>query len=122
MPRRPRIVLPNTPLHLIQRGNNRQACFFADEDYRVNLDWLARYASEAGCRIPCIVGLASTTRTGKLCIGRCSIMNWSRVWPMRCGKRRMATSRWGEPLCGSGRSGVGKKGCARESGAAFQTG
>lgn len=26
---RPRIVLPGTPLHLIQRGNNRQACFYA---------------------------------------------------------------------------------------------
>ena len=24
MPRRPRVVLPHIPLHLIQRGNNRQ--------------------------------------------------------------------------------------------------
>jgi len=31
MPRRARIALPNVPLHIIQRGNNRQACFFADE-------------------------------------------------------------------------------------------
>jgi len=31
MPRRPRITLPGVPLHLIQRGNNRQACFFGDE-------------------------------------------------------------------------------------------
>jgi putative transposase len=30
MPRRPRIALPNVPVHLIQRGNNRQPCFFAD--------------------------------------------------------------------------------------------
>jgi len=34
MPRRARIALPNVPVHLIQRGNNRQPCFFADEDYR----------------------------------------------------------------------------------------
>ena len=27
MPRRPRVVLPHIPLHLIQRGNNRQVCF-----------------------------------------------------------------------------------------------
>ena len=27
MPRRPRLALPGVPLHLIQRGNNRQACF-----------------------------------------------------------------------------------------------
>lgn len=51
MPRRPRLVLPNIPLHLIQRGNNRQACFFADEDYLFYLDWLAKYAGKAGCRI-----------------------------------------------------------------------
>ncbi len=40
MPRRPRITLAGVPLHLIQRGNNRQACFFADENYRFYLDWL----------------------------------------------------------------------------------
>ncbi len=51
MPRRPRVVLPHIPLHLIQRGNNRQVCFVADEDYRFYLDWLREYASEAGCRI-----------------------------------------------------------------------
>lgn len=51
MPRRPRLTLPNVPLHLIQRGNNRQACFFADEDYRFYLAWLAEHASKCGCRI-----------------------------------------------------------------------
>ena len=51
MPRRPRLVLPHIPLHLIQRGNNRQVCFVADEDYRFYLDWLAEYAGKTGCRI-----------------------------------------------------------------------
>ena len=51
MPRRPRVVLPHVPLHLIQRGNNRQICFVADEDYRFYLDWLKEYASKSGCRI-----------------------------------------------------------------------
>ena len=51
MPRRARLALPNVPLHLIQRGNNRQACFFADEDYRFYLDWLRDYADKTGCRI-----------------------------------------------------------------------
>lgn len=51
MPRRSRLVLPGVPLHLIQRGNNRQACFFADEDYRFYLDWLAEHAGKTGCRI-----------------------------------------------------------------------
>ena len=51
MPRRPRLILPNVPLHIIQRGNNRQACFFADEDYRFYLDWLAEHASKSGCQV-----------------------------------------------------------------------
>jgi putative transposase len=51
MPRRARIPLPNVPIHLIQRGNNRQPCFFADEDYRRYLDWLTEYAGKTGCRV-----------------------------------------------------------------------
>lgn len=51
MPRRPRLALPGIPLHLIQRGNNRQACFFAEDDYRIYLDWLTEYASKSGCRV-----------------------------------------------------------------------
>lgn len=51
MPRRARLTLPNIPLHLIQRGNNRQACFFADEDYRFYLDWLAEHAGKTGCQV-----------------------------------------------------------------------
>ena len=43
MPRRARLSPPNVPLHLIQRGNNRQACFFSEEDYRFYLEWLAEY-------------------------------------------------------------------------------
>jgi putative transposase len=51
MPRRPRLTLPNVPLHLIQRGNNRQACFIADEDHRCYLDWLGEYANKTGVRL-----------------------------------------------------------------------
>ena len=51
MPRRPRIILPGVPVHLIQRGNNRQACFYADEDYQGYLNWLGEYAEQSGCII-----------------------------------------------------------------------
>lgn len=40
MPRRPRLKLAGIPLHIIQRGNNRTACFFADEDYQFYLEHL----------------------------------------------------------------------------------
>ncbi len=51
MPRRARLALPNVPLHIIQRGNNRQACFYDDEDYRLYLAWLHEHAERSGCQI-----------------------------------------------------------------------
>jgi hypothetical protein len=39
MPRRPRLVLPGAPIHLVQRGVDRQACFFDDADRCAYLDW-----------------------------------------------------------------------------------
>ena len=32
MARKPRFVLPGVPQHVIQRGNNREPCFYSDED------------------------------------------------------------------------------------------
>lgn len=55
MPRRARLALPGVPLHLIQRGNNRQACFFTDEYYRFYLEYLADYAAKTGCRVHAFV-------------------------------------------------------------------
>jgi putative transposase len=40
MPRRSRVILPNVPLHIIQRGNNRAVCFHTEEDFLFYLDWL----------------------------------------------------------------------------------
>ena len=51
MPRRARVSLPNIPHHIIQRGNNRQACFYAEQDYQIYLDWLGKYAREYDCAI-----------------------------------------------------------------------
>lgn len=33
MPRRPRSIFPNTPVHIVQRGNNRRSCFRRRKDY-----------------------------------------------------------------------------------------
>ena len=51
MPRRARLILPDIPLHIIQRGNNRAVCFYAEEDFLFYLDWLARSAHDAGCTV-----------------------------------------------------------------------
>ena len=44
MARLPRICLPDIPQHVIQRGNNRQACFGSDEDFAAYAHWLEEYA------------------------------------------------------------------------------
>ena len=51
MPRRPRVNLSGLPLHVVQRGNNRAACFFAEEDYRFYLHWLRLLAAKHGCAV-----------------------------------------------------------------------
>ena len=51
MPRRGRYFLPDQPLHVIQRGNDRQAIFFADDDYVRYRDWL----QEGACRQLCAI-------------------------------------------------------------------
>ena len=45
MPRKPRMYLAGVPAHVVQRGNNRDVCFFADGDYRYYLKVLGQ-----GCR------------------------------------------------------------------------
>lgn len=51
MARRPRVLLPDIPLHIIQRGNNRSACFYSDEDYIFYIDTLAMLAEFYGCKV-----------------------------------------------------------------------
>jgi putative transposase len=40
MPRKPRMYLSGVPAHVVQRGNNREACFFSDDDYQYYLEVL----------------------------------------------------------------------------------
>ncbi|MEE9336162.1 MAG: transposase [Granulosicoccaceae bacterium] len=51
MPRRARLMLPGIAAHVIQRGNNRQACFYQSGDYRRYLSWLEEYSAEHECQI-----------------------------------------------------------------------
>jgi len=44
MVRLPRICLPGIPQHIIQRGNNRQVCFGAEEDFAAYAHWLEEYS------------------------------------------------------------------------------
>ncbi len=49
MPRQPRLVIPDHPQHVIIRGNNREAIFYSDEDYRFFLDKLKQACDKHQC-------------------------------------------------------------------------
>src|SRR5438874_3762662 len=51
MARLGRYFLPDQPLHVIQRGNNRQAIFFDEVDYAWSRTFLAEAADACGCAI-----------------------------------------------------------------------
>lgn len=51
MPRRPRIHLDNVPLHIVQRGHNREPCFFGEEDYQSYLYWLGEALRKEECAL-----------------------------------------------------------------------
>ncbi len=51
MARMPRVVVPGVPLHVIQRGNNRQHTFFDDQDYATFLADLGEAAANHGCAV-----------------------------------------------------------------------
>ncbi len=51
MPRKPRFFLPDVPVHIVQRGHNREAVFFEDDDYRAYLGWLKAASAKYDCQI-----------------------------------------------------------------------
>ena len=51
MPRQSRLVLPGFAVHVVQRGNNKQQCFFREGDYVLYLLHLRELARMHGCKV-----------------------------------------------------------------------
>lgn len=51
MARQPRIDLPGIPQHVVQRGNDRQACFASEADYLRYVQELREASSKHDCAI-----------------------------------------------------------------------
>ena len=63
MPRKPRFNLIGIPQHVIQRGNNREPCFYAEQDYRRYLNDLREVAKKYRCRIHAYVLMTNHVHT-----------------------------------------------------------
>ena len=59
MPRRPRVHLAGIPLHIVHRGHNREACFFGEDDYHVDRDWLGEALTATGCQLHAYVQMTN---------------------------------------------------------------
>ncbi len=55
MSRLPRIAVPGLPVHIVQRGNNRQKCFVEDFDYSFYLHVLGDACRERRCQLHAFV-------------------------------------------------------------------
>ena len=51
MPHRPRILVHEYPLHIVQREIIREPCVFAEEDYQCHLHWVEEVARDCGCTV-----------------------------------------------------------------------
>jgi putative transposase len=51
MPRQARVILPNTPHHIMQRGHNRQIVFASEDDFEYYRENLILFKKEFGCKI-----------------------------------------------------------------------
>jgi len=55
MPRKQRFFVAGMPVHVVQRGNNRQPIFFEERDYHAYLKWLKVAAEKDACSIQAYV-------------------------------------------------------------------
>jgi putative transposase len=51
MPRKPRIYIGGLPYHIVQRGNNREACFIEDENYQFYLELWKQVSRKKGVSV-----------------------------------------------------------------------
>jgi len=62
MPRRPRVHVDGLPLHIVQRGHNREPCFCGEQDYSSYLHWLGEALAEFECALHAYVLMTNHVR------------------------------------------------------------
>ena len=100
MPRPPRICVPGIPLHIVQRGNDRQDCFRQRGDYLRYLGFLAKSAQKYEARVHAYVlmtnhvhllmtpGHKHSASRMMQNLGRCYVLAFNRIHERtaHCGK------------------------------------
>ncbi len=55
MPRKPRVYAPGITCHIVQRGNNRSACFFSEDDFKLYINALADALTQYDVKLHALV-------------------------------------------------------------------
>lgn len=93
MPRRARIVIPDTPHHVTQRGNRRQQTFFRDGDYLRYQQRAAEARAGAGvecwgyCLMPNHVHLILVPKTREGLRAALTPLHWRYTWEINKRER-----------------------------------
>jgi hypothetical protein len=66
MPSKPRFFLPDMPVHIVIRGNNRQVVFVEEEDYLLYLEWLGEGLEHSGSRLHAYVLMSNHVQPAHL--------------------------------------------------------
>lgn len=61
MPRKPRMYMGGMPCHVIQRGNNRDVCFYSKSDYQFYLNHLGKACRRYGVKLHAYVLMTNHT-------------------------------------------------------------
>ncbi len=51
MSRKARVIIPNTPHHIMQRGHNRQVVFSSEEEFQYYRENLIEFKKQFGCKV-----------------------------------------------------------------------
>ena len=85
MPRVARIVIPDYPHHVTQRGNNRQVVFFVDDDRVTYFGLLHEEAQKYGLAVE---GYCLMTNPIHLILSKIQGLVGRRLRPLPVGRRR----------------------------------
>ena len=105
MPRGPRLLLPDVPVHITHRGNNKQPCFLKVSDYRQYLTLLERAAAQQECRVHAYVLMTNHVHllmTGASARGVSRTMKWvAEIYAMSFNRRNCRSGSLWEGRFGS---------------------
>ena len=118
MARQARVVIPETPHHVTQRGNRRQPTFFCDADYVAYLHNAREAFAEAGvevwayCLMPNHVHLIATPSTPEAlaeAVGTTHLATHARSTGGKsgqgiCGRDGLRPFTWTRPICATARA------------------